>query len=386
MNGNGSDAAGQVAVRIGQRLHGRERLAHREWLIVGGGVPLVAGDAAVEDAGGRAHGHPAVAPRIPGDPQARRDVVGVGLDDASADPGIAWEQQADRRGRRHLRLHAGNEGELAVVGIGERELQVVADAKVEGEPGMDAEVVLRERADVGAIVGLPHRGVLRHGGGKPEQEVGVGVAGLAAVEGEDAVVVEQRVVNDLLVRDLAAELEGVVAAAHAQRVLHREVVAPGIGTGDGDLAGEVTGHGEARERRVALDRELRVEIAERRRGVIHAAAELPHVADAELVDHRRAQRPRVGDVEVVLLPLEVAIDPRDVARPRERLRIGAGQEEVAHGDAVRLGEVVIQLEGRLVGLERIGRPHLEEVVGQIRRSARTCPGSSAPPRRCARQE
>ena len=80
-----ADAARQVAVRIGQREHGRERLPHRERLVVGGRVPLVAGDAAVEDAGAGAHRHAAVAARIPRDAEPRRDVVHVGLDDAAAD-------------------------------------------------------------------------------------------------------------------------------------------------------------------------------------------------------------------------------------------------------------------------------------------------------------
>ena len=215
-----------------KREHRRERLAHGERLIVGGRVPLVAGDAAVEDAGAGANRHAAVALRIPRHAEARRDVVVVGLHDAAADARIAGEQQPLERGRRHRRLRARHERELAVLRIGEGELQVVADAEVQRHARMHAIVVLREQADVGAVVRLPHRRVLRHRRRQPEQEVGVGVARLAAVEREHAVVVEQRVVDDLLVRHFAAELERVIAADHAQAVFHREEVAAGVGAGN----------------------------------------------------------------------------------------------------------------------------------------------------------
>ena len=141
------DAARQVAIRIGQRVHGRERLPHGEGLVVGRRVPLVAGDAAVEHAGARANRHPAVAARIPRDAQPRRDVVLVGLDDAAADARIAREEQPFGRRRRHLRLRARHERELAVSRIGERELQVVADAEVQRHARVDAVVVLREQAE-----------------------------------------------------------------------------------------------------------------------------------------------------------------------------------------------------------------------------------------------
>src|SRR6185436_8195359 len=106
-----------------------------------------------------------------------------------------------------------------------------------------------------------------------EQEVRVGVARLAAVEGEYPVVVEQGVVHDLLVRDLAPELERVLAAADAEGVAHGPVVAARVRPRDRGLAGEEPGDGEAREGGIALDLELGAEVAERRRGIVHAAAE-----------------------------------------------------------------------------------------------------------------
>ena len=182
------------------------------------------------------------------------------LHDPAAHAGIAGEQQAHGSGRLDRRLLSRHEGELAVLRIGERELQVVADAKVQRDARMDPEIVLRERADVRAVVGLSHRRVLRHRRREAEQEVGVGVAGLAAVEGEDAVVVEQRVVDDRLVRDVAADLERVLALGDAQRILHADIVAAGVRSGDRRLAGEVAGDREPRQRRVALRRELRVQV------------------------------------------------------------------------------------------------------------------------------
>ena len=115
--------------------------------------------------------------------------------------------------------------------------------------GMDAEIVLRERADVRAVVGLAHRRVLRHRRREPEEKVRVGVAGLAAVEREDAVVVEQRVVDDLLVREIGAQLERVLALADADRVLDAEIVAARVWSGNRRLAGEEAGDGEPRQRR-----------------------------------------------------------------------------------------------------------------------------------------
>ena len=193
---------------------------------------------------------------------------------------------------------------------------------------MDPEVVLRERADVRPVVGLSHGSVLRHRAGDAQKKVRVGVAGLAAVEREDAVVVEQRVVDDLLVRKIGAELERVLALADAQRVLHAEVVAAGVRPGDRGLAREESGDGQPRERRIPLKRESRVEVAERRRRPVDARAELTHVGPPELVDGRGVERPGVREVDVVLVPLEIAVHPRDVAGQGQRLRVRSRQIEV----------------------------------------------------------
>ncbi len=227
MNGNGATPPGRL--RYGSESeHRRERLPHGERLVVGRGVPLVAGDAAVENSGAGTDRHTSITAGIPRDTQARRDVVDVGLDDAAADAGIAREEQSFQGGGRHLRLRARHERELAVFGIGKRELQVVADAKIERHALMNAVIVLREGADVGAVIQLSNRRVLHHRRRQPEKEIGVGISGLAVVEHEHAVVVEQRVVHDLLVRDLATELERMISPRHAQAVFHREVVAAGV--------------------------------------------------------------------------------------------------------------------------------------------------------------
>ena len=80
MNGNGRNAARQRAVRIGEGLHVGELLADRERLEVGRGVPLVAGNAAVEDAGSRADRSFAVTERIPCQAEARREMRSSGVE------------------------------------------------------------------------------------------------------------------------------------------------------------------------------------------------------------------------------------------------------------------------------------------------------------------
>src|SRR6185503_19353109 len=99
------------------------------------------------------------------------------------------------------------------------------------------------------------------------------------------------------------ELERVRPAADAHAVPDREVIAAGIGAGDRGLAREIPGDGEARQRGVALDLELRVEVPEGGRGVVDAAPELPGERRAELDDGGRAHRPGVDQVHVVLAPL-----------------------------------------------------------------------------------
>ena len=213
VEGERAHAAGQVAVGIGKGLHRRKRLPDREGLVVGSRVPLVSGDAAVEDAAGGSNRHPAVAPGVPRNTEARGDVVLVGFDDAAADAGVAGEEQAFRRVRRHLGLRAWDERKLAVLGVRERRLHVISDAEVQRDSRMDPEIVLGEQAVVRPVVELSHWRVLCHRGGEPQQKVRVGIPSLAGVEEKDTVVVEQRVVNDLLVRNLPSYLERVVSSA-----------------------------------------------------------------------------------------------------------------------------------------------------------------------------
>jgi hypothetical protein len=77
-----------------------------------------------------ANGRLAIAERIPGDPDARAEVVSVRADDPSPDTPVAWELQSRGSGRHDLRLHAGNKCQKTVVDVGDRHLQVIAQAKV----------------------------------------------------------------------------------------------------------------------------------------------------------------------------------------------------------------------------------------------------------------
>ena len=168
-------------------------------------------------------------------------------------PVVAREEQSLGRIGRHRGFPAGHERQLAVLRIRQRLLEVVPDSEIQRHPRVDPEIVLCEDAEVRAAVDFPDRRVLRHRRRQPEQEVGVRVAGLARVEREHAVIVEQRVVNDVLVRHLSADLQRVVAARHRHAVFHREEIAAGIGAGDRRLSREVAGDGDARQRGIPLN-------------------------------------------------------------------------------------------------------------------------------------
>ena len=152
----------------------------------------------------------------------------------------------------------------------------------------------------------------------------------------------------------------------ADGILHAEIIAARIRPGDGGLAREEAGHGEPRQRRVALNGEFRVEVAERRRRLVDARAELADVGRAQLVDRPRAQRPGMGDVDVVLIPPEIPIDPRDVAGARQRLRVDTRQMEVAQCERLCRRELMIDFQRCLVGPQRIGSAHLVKVFRQVR--------------------
>ena len=180
-----------VGVGEGQPRGPRLEVRHR--------IPLVARDAAVEHAGRGADRGPAVAGRIPDDADARRHVVPGRLDHAALDAGVAVEQLPDRRRGVDGGFLAGHIRGEPVERIGARRLHVPAQAEVEGHASADAEVVLHERRAVPAVPVPRDRRVLRDGAGNADHEVRQRVPRDAVVEGEDAVVVEERVLDRLVV-------------------------------------------------------------------------------------------------------------------------------------------------------------------------------------------
>ena len=294
-------------------------------LEIGHRVPLVAGDAAVELTAGGFDSGPAVAEWIPDDAGARRDVVPGRRDDTALDAGIAVEQLTDRCGRVDRGLLTGNVGDEPVLRIGAGRLHVPSQAEVQGHSRTDAVVVLHEHRAIPAVPQCVHRRVLRHRARDPDQEVRERVPGDAVVERPDAVVVEQRVLDRLVVRQLAAHLDRVRTLGPAQDIARRVKVAAGLRSADRIRQSEVTADCDLRQRLRALADERRAEIGERCRRIVQAAAEVPVEREPRLVDLVVAEHPGIADVQVVLRPGELLAGPGQVA--------GTGAHDVVAGRA-----------------------------------------------------
>src|SRR5262245_47088551 len=103
---------------------------------------------------------------------------------------------------------------------------------------MNLDIILDEQARVPAVVDLGDRRVLIKIHRQPEQEIGQRVARperVAAVEAEDAVVVERRVLDHLFERSLAAEFEVVVPTRPTEDIAHLIQVAASYRPADGDV-------------------------------------------------------------------------------------------------------------------------------------------------------
>ena len=100
--------------------------------------------------------------------------------------------------------------------------------------------------------------------------------------------------------------------ADAEEVAHLVLVAARGRAGQGAVHIEAAGHLDLRQRRRALNLELRAEVAERDLRQVHAAAEVADVRHAEFVDLGRGDDPGLLDVVVVLIPHEAAVHPVDV--------------------------------------------------------------------------
>ena len=140
-------------------------------------------------------------------------------------PGSPGNSRPERRIRRDRGLHAGSEGHLAIQRVGHGQRHFVAQAQVQGQARVEADVVLQEQAGVPVVVDLGDGRVLLEAGRQAHHEIGQRVAGLLAVEGPHAVVVQRGVLNEFFERSVDAHLEGVTAAHQADGVAHAVVVA-----------------------------------------------------------------------------------------------------------------------------------------------------------------
>jgi hypothetical protein len=202
----------------------------------------------------------------------------------------------------HCGLEAGHERQLPLLRILRWELQVVADAEVQRQPGMEAVIVLEKRGGVRADVVLVDRRVLIDACGQTEQEVRKPVSGEVAVELELAVIVERRKVGHFLPEVRSAESKRVIPLFQAQDVADLVGVAAGAGSGNRRVELEIAGHIDERQRGRPLHDEAGAVVGKRGLGRVEPAADVVDEGEVKIVHHGLAERPHVGNVDVVLIP------------------------------------------------------------------------------------
>src|ERR1019366_4073995 len=169
-------------VRVSERSHlAVAAIAHGVWRVVRREFPLVAGNAAKEDAAGAVDDRLAIVKGIPGEAKTRREMVIRGEYTALGDTRISREQHADRgqclggaddrHGRKCMRLHAGLEVRLHALGIGGRLLPVVANTDVNGKVAEEFPVILREDSVAEIVRVCIQASILAHAGWSSSEEV-----------------------------------------------------------------------------------------------------------------------------------------------------------------------------------------------------------------------
>src|SRR5579859_138013 len=162
--GNGTAAAppGKSVVRIGQRsicarsLPARKNVwpgaqTNAERLEVRGLVPVVSADEAVKDAKSRTNRGLPAARRVPGNTDAGLHVMPANRDDSARDARIADEELTGGRSRLHRGLHTRYECGRQFIRIRRRSLDLPADAQVEGQARIEAEVILCKQREIVAV-------------------------------------------------------------------------------------------------------------------------------------------------------------------------------------------------------------------------------------------
>ena len=124
---------GRIPVDVGERGDRVEGLPDGEGLRIGGLVPFVGADAAVEDARAGADRRLAVSKRIPRDTDTRGDMMQPVVGDAARHTGVSGEQHPQRRRRNLGGLHARDKRRGEVRRLDWGQLQVIAQSQVQRE-------------------------------------------------------------------------------------------------------------------------------------------------------------------------------------------------------------------------------------------------------------
>src|SRR5205807_7460126 len=139
------------------------------------------------------------------------------------------------------------------------------------------------------------------------------ILGHAVIKSEDAVVVEQRLLNVFVERDFSAELQRVFPLIPTEHVADRiKVSACGRST-NRVCQSEETTYSDLRQGRRTLDRKCGTQVAERRRRQIQATAKISRASRPNLIDLGGADDPDIAGVDIMLSPIELLTGPRQVA-------------------------------------------------------------------------
>ena len=134
-------------------------------------------------------------------------MVPGGLDHAARHARVSIKQQPGRRRRIDRRLAARHVRGEPIERIGAGRLNIPSYAEVQHHSRAEAIVILEKRRSVPTVPVGRHRRVLRDRARNTDEKVGERIPGDAVVEREDAVVVQQRILNRFVVGDLTAELD-----------------------------------------------------------------------------------------------------------------------------------------------------------------------------------
>src|SRR5258708_1615963 len=128
-------------------------------------------------------------------------------------------------------------------------------------------------------------------------------------------------------------------------------IAAGHRSWNGAVEIEPSGHLDLRQRGRPLDVIGRTEIAQRDGRKIHTPAEIPQVLKMEDIDLDGRNDPGLAQVVVILPPVEIAGDPRQVSEQADV--IVSGDIKQASRKPVGVAQIMVALQHQLIGIERM---------------------------------